>query len=272
MTTEILYWLHKDQPDLQRATDGASGYDLRARLVDHPYGRIHLDPGGRWRVPCGLHLALPLGVEAQVRSRSGLADKHGVCVLNAPGTIDADFRGEVSAILINLAGQRDLPEPFQVTNGDRIAQLVFAPVILPDLVCDVEHRGERFGRWIVDVLGVRMGSFGSAPFVSGHHQAQIWWSISDLATLWARAAQADAHLVVETKRSPLDELTDQAIEVDGERCYRITVPDRVIDAAKITEPYHPDNRPPYVLRRVARLEDLPTTERGSGGFGSTGAQ
>lgn len=93
MTTEILYWRPEDLPDLKRATEGASGFDLQARLPDHPHGHVLIPSRRRVLVPCGLHLALPIGVEAQVRSRSGLAAKHGVFVLNAPGTVDADFRG-----------------------------------------------------------------------------------------------------------------------------------------------------------------------------------
>lgn len=80
-------------------------------------------PGARAIVPCGFAMALPTGHEAQVRPRSGLAAKHGVTVLNAPGTIDADYRGEVKVILINHGS-----EPFEIRRGDRIAQLVVAPV------------------------------------------------------------------------------------------------------------------------------------------------
>ena len=80
-------------------------------------------PGGRVLVPTGFAIALPLGFEGQVRPRSGLAGEHGVTVLNAPGTIDADYRGEVKVLLINLGR-----EPFAITRGMRIAQLVVAPV------------------------------------------------------------------------------------------------------------------------------------------------
>jgi dUTP pyrophosphatase len=103
----------------QYATAGAAGLDLAAAL-DAP---VTLNPGEFRLVPCGFALALPEGFEAQVRPRSGLAAKHGVTVLNAPGTIDADYRGEVKVILINHG-----PEPFVVTHGMRIAQLVVAPV------------------------------------------------------------------------------------------------------------------------------------------------
>ncbi|MEO1205217.1 MAG: dUTP diphosphatase [Pseudomonadota bacterium] len=102
-------------------TDDAAGLDLRAAVrSDAPRD---LPPGERALVPTGFALALPPRFEAQVRPRSGLALKHGVTVLNSPGTIDADYRGEVGVILINL-GQA----PFTVARGDRIAQLVIAPV------------------------------------------------------------------------------------------------------------------------------------------------
>ncbi len=104
-----------------RQTEHAAGADLFAAL---PEGEpLTLAPGARALVPCGFAMALPKGFEGQVRPRSGLALKHGVTVLNAPGTIDADYRGEVRVILVNL-GQ----EPFAVARGDRIAQLVVAPV------------------------------------------------------------------------------------------------------------------------------------------------
>ncbi len=101
------------------ASDGAAGLDLTA-YISSP---IVLMPGGRTRVPTGLALALPAGHEGQVRPRSGLAAKHGITVLNAPGTIDEDYRGELEVILVHL-GQ----EPFTIQHGDRIAQLVVAPV------------------------------------------------------------------------------------------------------------------------------------------------
>ena len=100
-------------------TTGAAGMDLRAAL-DEP---MVLAPGKRALVPTGFAMALPEGYEAQVRPRSGLAAKHGITVLNTPGTIDCDYRGEVKVILINLGD-----EPFEVTRGERIAQMVIAPV------------------------------------------------------------------------------------------------------------------------------------------------
>lgn len=114
----------------QYATAHSAGMDLRANL-DAP---IVLAPGHRALIPTGLFLELPEGTEAQVRPRSGLAFKHGVTVLNGPGTIDADYRGEVGVLLINH-GQ----EPFTVNDGERVAQLVVARYVrvsfeeVPDL-------------------------------------------------------------------------------------------------------------------------------------------
>lgn len=105
-----------DLPDY--ATDHSAGMDLLAAVEEDAV----LAPGERRLIPSGLAIALPPGMEAQVRPRSGLALKHGVTVLNAPGTIDADYRGEVGVILINLG-----EEPFTVTRGARIAQMVIAP-------------------------------------------------------------------------------------------------------------------------------------------------
>ena len=101
-------------------SDLAAGLDLVA-AVDAP---IELAPGARALVPTGLAMALPAGFEAQVRPRSGLAAKHGGTVLNTPGTIDADYRGEVKVILINLGDA-----PFEIVRGERIAQMVIAPVL-----------------------------------------------------------------------------------------------------------------------------------------------
>jgi dUTP pyrophosphatase len=102
-------------------TARAAGLDLAAAVpADAP---VTLSPGARSLVPTGFAIALPHGFEAQVRPRSGLAAQHGVTVLNTPGTIDADYRGEIQVLLINLGG-----EPFIVARGLRIAQLVVAPV------------------------------------------------------------------------------------------------------------------------------------------------
>jgi len=102
------------------ATDLSAGMDLKANLEDG----IILQPGERALIPTGIFIELPAGFEAQVRPRSGLSLKHGVTVLNAPGTIDADYRGEVGVILINLG-----EKAFAVEDGERVAQLVVAPYI-----------------------------------------------------------------------------------------------------------------------------------------------
>jgi dUTP pyrophosphatase len=103
-------------PEYQSA--GASGADLCALLAEE----LVLKPGSRALVPTGLRMQIPRGLEAQVRPRSGLAVKYGVTVLNAPGTIDSDYRGEIKVLLINL-GEED----FRIRSGDRIAQIVFCP-------------------------------------------------------------------------------------------------------------------------------------------------
>ncbi len=99
------------------ATPQSAGMDLRANLD----GPVTLRPMERRIIPTGLHIALPAGFEAQVRPRSGLALKHGITVLNAPGTIDADYRGELGVLLINLSA-----EDFVINDGERIAQMVVA--------------------------------------------------------------------------------------------------------------------------------------------------
>ncbi len=108
-----------DLPLPDRATPDASGFDLRARL-DEP---LRLEPGQRARVPTGIRIELPVGFEAQVRPRSGLALRQGVGLLNGPGTIDADYRGEIGVILINLGN-----DPVTVERGERVAQLVVQQV------------------------------------------------------------------------------------------------------------------------------------------------
>jgi dUTP pyrophosphatase len=105
-------------PEYQSAQ--AAGLDLLAAVI----ADTTIMPGKRETIPTGIALALPVGTEAQVRPRSGLAARHGVTVLNTPGTIDADYRGEIQVILINLG-----TEPFIVRRGARIAQLVIAPVL-----------------------------------------------------------------------------------------------------------------------------------------------
>ena len=117
-------------------TSGAAGMDLLAAIS--PHAKIVIEPGARELVPTGLVLQLPQGYEAQVRPRSGLALKNGVTVLNAPGTIDSDYRGEVGVILINHGR-----EPFVIERGARIAQLVVAPVTRIALVTGQVDETER---------------------------------------------------------------------------------------------------------------------------------
>lgn len=110
----------EDLPLPSYETAHAAGMDLRAAVAEP----LLLAPGARALVPTGIVIALPEGTEAQVRPRSGLAFRHGISMVNTPGTIDADYRGEIRVILINH-GQ----EPFTIQRGDRIAQLVIAPVL-----------------------------------------------------------------------------------------------------------------------------------------------
>lgn len=123
-------------------SEDAAGLDLVA-AVEEP---LTLPPLGRALVPTGFAMALPSGYEAQVRPRSGLAAKHGVTVLNSPGTVDADYRGEVKVILINLSDR-----PFTIARGERIAQMVIAPVSRVRLV-ETET---------LDATGRGAGGFGS---------------------------------------------------------------------------------------------------------------
>jgi dUTP pyrophosphatase len=106
-------------------TIGAAGMDVRANLSES----VCVSPGERMLVPTGLYLEIPAGLECQVRPRSGLSLKKGITVLNTPGTIDSDYRGEVGVILINLSN-----ENFTIEPNDRIAQLVFCPVIQVTLI------------------------------------------------------------------------------------------------------------------------------------------
>ncbi len=109
----------------RRMSAEAAGLDLAACL---PGGGVVLAPGARALIPTGIALAIPPGFEGQVRPRSGLALRHGISIVNSPGTIDADYRGELKVLLINLGS-----EPFAVEHGDRIAQLVVAPVAMAEL-------------------------------------------------------------------------------------------------------------------------------------------
>ncbi len=122
-------------------TEHAAGMDLRAAVAEP----LTLAPGARALVPTGLRIALPEGYEAQIRPRSGLAIKYGISLLNSPGTIDADYRGEIRIIMANL-GQ----EPFTIDRGDRIAQMIVAPVThaewqLVDSLDDTERGEGGFG-------------------------------------------------------------------------------------------------------------------------------
>ena len=115
MKIEIINKSNNDLPHYE--TNSSAGMDLKA-FIEKP---IILNSLERKIIKTGLYISLPKGFEAQVRSRSGLSIKHGLCVLNSPGTIDADYRGEIGIILINLS-----QEPFTINNGDRVAQLVIA--------------------------------------------------------------------------------------------------------------------------------------------------
>ncbi|MBA7652124.1 Deoxyuridine 5'-triphosphate nucleotidohydrolase [subsurface metagenome] len=121
----------------QYESAGAAGADLRADVEE----TITLNPGERRLIPTGLKVQLPAGFEAQVRSRSGLAQSFGVTVLNSPGTVDSDYRGEIKVLLINL-GQ----EPFVINRADRIAQLIISKVaradFIPQPAIETTHRGE----------------------------------------------------------------------------------------------------------------------------------
>ncbi|MBJ6726753.1 dUTP diphosphatase [Geomesophilobacter sediminis] len=123
-------------------TDQAAGVDLHAAL-DEPY---LLEPGARALVPTGIAIEIPAGYEAQVRPRSGLALRHGIALVNSPGTIDADYRGEIGVIVINHGN-----EPFRIENGERVAQMVFAKVERCSFV-EVEELNE---------TGRGAGGFGS---------------------------------------------------------------------------------------------------------------
>ncbi len=123
------------------ATSGSAGLDLRAHLGKE----VLIEPWSRVVVNTGVRLAIPDGYEGQVRPRSGLAFRHGITLLNAPGTIDSDYRGEIQVIMMNASD-----EPYAVRPGDRIAQLIIAPVVRADLVA-VEFEGTARGE----------GGFGS---------------------------------------------------------------------------------------------------------------
>jgi dUTP pyrophosphatase len=118
-----------DVPLPEYMTEGSSGMDLRAAVIEQQI----IKPFERACIPTGLQVSIPQGFEGQVRPRSGLAVKHGVTVLNTPGTIDSDYRGEIKVILINFGH-----EDFIINRGDRIAQLVFAEVIRTKLTLETD--------------------------------------------------------------------------------------------------------------------------------------
>ena len=132
----------KDLYHLKKATDGSSGFDLLAALPN----KIILQPRETKLIPCGFSLQMPFGIEAQVRPRSGIALKNSVTVLNSPGTIDADYRGEICVILINHG-----KSIFEISPGMRIAQLIFMK--LPEIELDVTKK--------LDETDRGSGGFGS---------------------------------------------------------------------------------------------------------------
>jgi dUTP pyrophosphatase len=136
--TPLRYTLVPGAHPPTRATPGAAGLDLTAYV---PWDQYVIQPGEWASIRTGVFVAIPPGYEGQVRPRSGLAFALGLTVLNAPGTIDSDFRGEVRVLLINHG-----PAPYRVRDGDRIAQLVIAPVVAPELIevadLDATERGE----------------------------------------------------------------------------------------------------------------------------------
>ena len=120
---------NEDLPLPVRMSEAAAGFDLHAAVAEP----VVLQPGERTLIPCGFAMAMPVQLEAQIRPRSGLAYKHGITGLNSPGTIDADYRGEVKVLLINHS-----QEPFDIARGERIAQMVFQ--LLPEIeVCETDE-------------------------------------------------------------------------------------------------------------------------------------
>lgn len=125
---------HNDAIEPVCMTQGSAGYDIFACIIEP----LVVTPGSIVTVPTGIALeGMPSNVECQIRPRSGLAFKHGVTVLNTPGTVDSDYKGEIKVMLINHG-----PNPFIVNKGDRIAQLVFNEVLRPILMINTRERGE----------------------------------------------------------------------------------------------------------------------------------
>ena len=122
---------------IKKATKGSAGFDLLAAIKNE----ISIDPGSTKLIPCGFSIQMPDGIEGQVRPRSGIALKNSVTVLNSPGTIDSDYRGEIAVILINHGN-----EPFKIEKGSRIAQIVICPVVKAQLVevddLNITERGD----------------------------------------------------------------------------------------------------------------------------------
>lgn len=142
MTTTTVKIINKSNNDLPAyETIGSAGMDVRSYLGPEPTKAVFLKPMERALIPTGLYMEIPTGYECQVRPRSGLAIKHGITVLNAPGTIDSDYRGEVKVMLINLSD-----EVYVLHNNSRIAQLVFSKVdqvtLLPATELSDTQRGE----------------------------------------------------------------------------------------------------------------------------------
>lgn len=114
-------------------TEGAAGADLRANFFEADRSGVTLEPGARALIPTGLQLEIPIGYEVQIRPRSGLALKHGITLPNSPGTIDSDYRGPLGVIVMN-AGR----ESFHIAHGDRIAQMIVAPVLQATFQLEIE--------------------------------------------------------------------------------------------------------------------------------------
>lgn len=132
MVTVALMWTEEADRDLplpSYETLGAAGADLRANFDPARRDGVVLAPGARVLVPTGLRLEIPQGYEVQIRPRSGLALKHGITLPNSPGTIDSDYRGPLGVIVMNAGEQ-----PFHIAHGDRIAQMVVAPVVQASFV------------------------------------------------------------------------------------------------------------------------------------------
>jgi dUTP pyrophosphatase len=153
MTTDLLFKRLSHGQDLPLPayqTTSSAGMDLVAAIGRN--ARLVIEPGGRDLVPTGFAVEVPEGHEAQIRPRSGLALKHGVTVLNSPGTIDSDYRGEICIILVNHGS-----EPFEIARGDRIAQMVIAPVVRVQPVEVANLSSTQRGQGGFGSTGVKLG-------------------------------------------------------------------------------------------------------------------